>query len=154
LAGAAATASRAAGGRVTRDRAAGDGERTRTKRRIALVVEAAAEAVAPITAGPAGAADGLITRHCAVSDRERRAQEIGNGAAQAAGLFLARGPGAADGLVFLDDAVAQGQHSCAPVIQRPADAVAGQGNARIAGPANGLVVGERQAAGGQVGANT
>src|SRR5439155_930558 len=55
----------------------------------------------------------------------------------------------ADGPVVPDRAVAEGDSRLDPVVQRPAEAVACQEGARIAGAADGLIVAERQAAGGQ-----
>src|SRR5262249_7734932 len=144
--GAAAAAGRAAGGRVTRDGAAGDGERTRTERGIALVVEAAAEAVAAVAVRAAGTTDCGVATESAAAHGDGRAQEICDTTTQAApqlsGGLVKGAAGAPGGRFFLVRAFARGARRSDRSAQRTANAIAWQVAARIAGAADCFVVAE------------
>src|SRR5262245_1877777 len=148
---AAAGAPCASGRLVAGDRAAGHGQGADAEGRGAIVVDAAAQAVATVAAGASRAADGLVVAHDAIADGEGGPGDI-RAAAQPIGAVAANEL-AAERLVVLDGAVAdRGCHRHRPaetVQEATADAVAGEGAAAIADPADGLVVAEGQVVGDQ-----
>src|SRR5262249_16801316 len=94
---------------VVGDRAAGNGQGTDADDRGAVIVNAAAQAVAPVAAGAPRAADGLVGVHGAAADGEGGADGIRDAAAASVGPVAAKEL-AADGLVVVDGAVADRGH--------------------------------------------
>src|SRR5262249_30229836 len=80
----AAAAGRPAGGRVGSDRSARD-----RQARLAVVVGAAAEAVAAVSAGTPGATDGLVAGEQAAAEAQDRSPEVDQRAPQPGAPVLA-----------------------------------------------------------------
>src|SRR5262249_39161725 len=113
------------------------------------VEQAAAEPVATVAARAPGAALGLIAGDRAIADGQSPSQDVGDPAAQTVGAVAAGGSLAADGLVVRDRAVADPGRVVAADQEPAAGAGAHEEAGRVARPADGLVVGQGQPAGGQ-----
>src|SRR5262249_33383458 len=122
-----------------------------------VIEEAAAEPVAAVGTGGAGATDRLVARHWAAQDGERRPCQVRDATTPRSAAVATIGSLAADGLVIRDRAVAYGVRATpgetegASIIRRKPTALANphESAARVTVAADGPVVAEHNVPEGQ-----
>ena len=142
--GAAAAPSRAARGMIIGDRGGRDDEG-----RGAVIVDAAAEAVAAVAPGSSSAAHGLVAAEGAAGNGQSRPKQIVDAATQPIAAALASASRRSNSLIAAERAAGDRGYGPAEVLEPTTHTVAREDSGRVAGAADGLVVGKGAIADGQ-----